>query len=196
MIYILGKGGHAGQVKASLYPNHPQMIGLEDTMHLTPLDQVICGVGDLHTRLDMWNEFKENDWATVIDENALVAKIADQGGIYIGPNSYVGEMCLIGANVLINYSVSIGHDCRIDDHAIISPGVTLCGGVILGERCQIGAGATILQGVHLDDGTNIPAGSLVVKPDDIRKPVRVVQDDGVPKITLGAGRPEHYLGSR
>lgn len=203
MIYILGKGGHAKQIRASS-ERATTMIDSDEERLVTAIDEVICGVGDLTTRLEQWEHFKAKgcQFATTMDASMFQSEMTSPvigEGAYIAGSCHIGEDIVIGRNVLINYSVSIGHGCIIGDHCIISPGVILCGDVIIGKRCQVGAGATILQGVELDDETNIPAGSLVVKPGDVRRPVRVVCDDRVPKITLGEDRPdppEHYPGSR
>lgn len=210
MIYILGKGGHAKQIRASS-ERATTMIDFDEERFVTAINdscscwnEVICGVGDLTTRLEQWEHFKAKgcQFATIMDASMFQAEMTSPvigEGAYIAGSCHIGEDIVIGRNVLINYSVSIGHGCIIGDHCIISPGVILCGDVIIGKRCQVGAGATILQGVELDDETNIPAGSLVVKPGDVRRPVRVVCDDRVPKITLGEDRPdppEHYPGSR
>jgi len=207
MIYILGKGGHAKQIRASS-ERATTMIDFDEERFVTAIlvgsgwNEVICGVGDLTTRLEQWEHFKAKgcQFATIMDASMFQAEMTSPvigEGAYIAGSCHIGEDIVIGRNVLINYSVSIGHGCIIGDHCIISPGVILCGDVIIGKRCQVGAGATILQGVVLNDETRVPAGTLVVGQNDFRKPVPMVHGDGDPTpVVKPVPLPSKPIGSR
>ena len=74
----------------------------------------------------------------------------------------------IGAHVLLNLNVTIGHDVVIGDYSSIMPGANISGNVTIGEATLIGSGATILQGITIGSKVRVGAGAVVTKdvPDN------------------------------
>lgn len=111
-------------------------------------------------------------------------------GASIRENVRMGDRCIIGRNVTINYDAQIGNDVRIQDGTHITGGCIIGRGTfigvnvttsndkrreivdyefvgatppVIGEWCLIGSGANILPGVRIGDGAVIAAGALVTK---------------------------------
>ena len=85
----------------------------------------------------------------------------------IGPGSViygrvrVSVNCKIGAGVVLNDSVSLGHDVTIGDYTSIMPGTGISGGCVIGKEVDIGGHAYIVPGRKIGDGARIAAGSIV-----------------------------------
>lgn len=131
----------------------------------------------------------------------------------IREDTRIGNRCVIGTKVDIQYAATIGDDVRILNEAqiaggsvigagsFIGPGVQTANdphvarhdladyqdrgqaGVTIGERVFIGVGAILLPGVRIGDGAVIAAGAVVTK--DVAVGARV---SGVP-ARLASGWP-------
>ena len=94
-------------------------------------------------------------------------------GVYVAPCSVIGPgsviyggttisvNCKIGAGVVFNDGVSIGHDVTIGDYTSIMPGTGISGGCTIGKEVDIGGHAYIVPGRKVGDGARIAAGSIV-----------------------------------
>lgn len=94
-------------------------------------------------------------------------------GGYIGPYTEIGPGCVfyggvtisvnckIGAGVLMNQMVNIGHDVEIGDYTTIMPTTGISGNCKIGKEVRIGGHAFIVPGRKVGDGATIAAGSIV-----------------------------------
>lgn len=167
---VLGNGGHANAVRSWIVPANADCRFSENNHDVQPNEKIVLGVGDLKTRVLLFELFKDQIY---------------NDGIQIMRNVTIDPTAKIGKNVLLNTGCQIDHDCDIGKHCIISPGAILCGNVKLGRGCQIGAGAIILEGTKLDAGTAIPAGSTYHQQTGLRRPVRILREG---KISGEAGK--------
>ena len=168
--YVIGDGGH-GRTIARL--TGAKLLGIGDAV---PNKCVLyVGFGDARKRQEIF--LSHLMWS-------MPPIIYGTNYGFLGDASQLmpGSVAMPGAdimqNVLINTGATVDHDCVIHNHCVLSPGAVLCGNVTLGEGCMIGAGAIIVQGVKLDAWTKIPAGTLVVGPNDFRRPTPMVHHDG------------------
>ena len=65
--------------------------------------------------------------------------------------------------VIVNLSVTLGHDVRIGKFATIMPGCNISGNVRIGEECMIGTGAKILQNLSIGKQCAVGAGAVVTQ---------------------------------
>jgi hypothetical protein len=221
---ILGKGGHAKMLKGVLirpfyerkfdkFDEEPEFIFLEKGDRLPKPDiytDFFVGVGDIKTRIELFNLIKElgepwfdDNFRGVLHPNScyecleadrvyyddLYSDYVISDGNQFLAFSYIGANSRLGQNILVNTGAQIDHDCKIGDHCVISPGAILCGGVELGVACFI------VEGVKLDAGTFVPAGTLVCGPSDYRKPIRMVRRDGADEVTFGSENLSDSLGT-
>ena len=73
----------------------------------------------------------------------------DQGGIYIGDNSFIGHNCVLA---------TLDHELNPEKRYIIHPAP-----IKIGKGVWIGSGVIILKGVTIGDGAVVAAGALVNK---------------------------------
>lgn len=94
-------------------------------------------------------------------------------GSYIGPHTEVGPGCVfyggvtisvnckIGAGVLLNQMVNIGHDVVIGDFTTIMPTTGISGNCTIGSEVKIGGHAFIIPKKKVGDSATVAAGSIV-----------------------------------
>jgi sugar O-acyltransferase (sialic acid O-acetyltransferase NeuD family) len=113
--------------------------------------------------------------AGVCSAAGLVPRTVVHPASVIGPETTLGQGCVvlalahvsssvtIGDHVQINYNVSIGHDCVLADFVTVLPGANVSGAVRLEEGATVGAGAVVLPGLTVGAGAMIGAGAVVTK---------------------------------
>ena len=69
--------------------------------------------------------------------------------------------CKIGAGVLLNQNVNIGHDVVIGEYTVVMTGTGISGGCKIGNEVNIGGHAFIIPGRRIGDQSTIAAGSIV-----------------------------------
>jgi sugar O-acyltransferase (sialic acid O-acetyltransferase NeuD family) len=97
------------------------------------------------------------------------------GNVFVGPNSQIGNFCIL------NTKSSIDHDCQIGDFNILSPSVTVAGTVLTGPECYFGMGALISNNLSIGAKSTIGANSFV--------------KDSVPANSFFAGSPARKINS-
>lgn len=94
-------------------------------------------------------------------------------GGFIGPYTEIGPGCVfyggvtiavnckIGAGVLMNQMVNIGHDVTIGDYTSIMPTTGISGNCTIGKGVKIGGHAYVIPNRKIGDGATVAAGSIV-----------------------------------
>ena len=130
-----------------------------------------CAIGDNDARAKIVRLAKGLGWkpATLVHPSAILARKVEIGaGSYIGPASVVSVDTKIGAHVIIDMHVSIGHDAVLKDFCAVFPGARISGCCCLGEYALVGSNATLLPGTKLGERAVVGASSLAhgsVEPD-------------------------------
>jgi sugar O-acyltransferase (sialic acid O-acetyltransferase NeuD family) len=93
----------------------------------------------------------------------------------IGPDTTLGEGCLvlggahvsssirIGSHVQVHYNATVGHDAVLADRVTVYPGANISGSVLLDEDVTVGSNAVVLQGLNVGRGTFVGAGAVVTR---------------------------------
>lgn len=127
---------------------------------------ITYAIGDPKTRFNLTQKLNPLGLnQTAIAHKSVITGVdvyLDQGTI-ICPNSILTTNISLGKYVIINLSVTIGHDCRIGDFVTISPGANISGNVKIGNFSYIGTNATIREGVTIGDHSIVGMGAVVVK---------------------------------
>ena len=129
-------------------------------------DEIVCNctIGDASTKANIQRRLTERgvQFETIKATTAGVASHTEIGpGCVLYWDVGVSVNCKIGAGVLLNDGVKIGHDTIIGDYTSVMPGTGISGGCIVGEEVNIGGHVFIVPGKKVGDGARIAAGSVV-----------------------------------
>jgi len=119
----------------------------------------------------------------LIDPTAILAgTVTWQDGFQVNAGVVVGVRCRFGRQVLINRSVSIGHDVTTGDFVTFGPAAVVCGTCTIGSGTFIGTNATILPKVNIGSNSIIAGGAVIRKdvPDRVMvagNPARIIKTD-------------------
>ena len=123
-----------------------------------------CTIGNAKTKAVIQKSLMDKgvQFATLVGYGAYIAPYSEIGpGSVIYGWTQVSVNCKIGAGVVLNDSVRIGHDVTIGDYTSIMPGTGISGGCIIGKEVDIGGHVYIVPGRKIGDGARIAAGSIV-----------------------------------
>jgi UDP-perosamine 4-acetyltransferase len=202
-IYMLGNGGHARVLAATLRALGLQCAGyfslergadsdlpwLGPDENLSTLDPSrayllngVGSVGNISRRRSVFERGKASHFTflTLVHPTAIVETDARlDEGVQVLAGAILQTGICVGANSIVNTGSIIDHDTHISAHCHIAPGARLSGGVRLGENSHVGVGATIIQQIQIGEGAVIGAGSVVLS--DVLQATRVA---GVPARPL------------
>lgn len=95
---------------------------------------------------------------------AVIASSCSWGsGLNVNAGVVVAANTVFGEQVLINRSVSIGHDVEVGDYATFAPGCVLGGQIRIGEGAFIGIHSTILPEVTVGANSVVGGGAVVTR---------------------------------
>ncbi len=123
-----------------------------------------CTVGDAKAKAVIQRELTDQGvrFETIIAKTAYIASSAEIGpGCVLYGSATVSVNCRIGAGVLLNDSVCLGHDVVIGDYTSIMSGTGISGCCTIGSEVEIGGHAFIIPGKKVGDRAHIAAGSIV-----------------------------------
>jgi sugar O-acyltransferase (sialic acid O-acetyltransferase NeuD family) len=150
--------------KATLINGYP-WLGPSNWI-LNHKDDVVCTctIGNAATKARIQRELTAKDvrFETIMATTAGVARFSEIGpGCVLYWNVGVSVNCMVGAGVLLNDSVKLGHDVVVGDYTAIMPGTSISGNCVIGEEVNIGGHAFVVPGKKIGDKARIAAGSVV-----------------------------------
>ena len=162
---LLGFLDDGGQYHEGMIINGYPWLGKRDWI-LDHKDEVVCTctVGNPRIKGMIQRELTE--------KGVTFETIIAYGG-YIGPYTEIGPGCVfyggvmiavnckIGAGVLMNQMVNVGHDTVIGDYTAIMPSTGISGECRIGSEVNIGGHAFIIPKRKVGDGATVAAGSIV-----------------------------------
>jgi len=189
-VIVLGAGGHAKVVIATLKAAGVEIIGVTDPdskthgqsilgvpvlggdelamKHKQGEIELVNGIGSTRPspkRRHIFERFKRAGYGfhAVVHPSAVIGEETDIGeGAQIMAGAVVQPGCRIGVDAIVNTHASVDHDCVIGAHAHVAPGAVLGGGVTIGDGAHVGAGSTVIQNVSIGAGALVAAGAAVV----------------------------------
>lgn len=182
-IIVVGAGGHAKVILATLtalsqnviglVDNNPKLIGTEVLNHPVigdisflnkyPRYSAICAIGDNQRRQMITSSFPEINWVTAIHPKATVHESVSIGkGTVVFAGAIIQPDTILGDHVIINTAATIDHDCHIEDFTHIAPGSHLGGGVHVGKGTLVGLGSSVRPSSAIGKWAVIGSGSVVV----------------------------------
>jgi sugar O-acyltransferase (sialic acid O-acetyltransferase NeuD family) len=196
-VYVIGAGGHAKVVIATLresgrevagaFDDDPQKEGMSimGVPVLGPIVKieslgkvgVVLAVGDNRRRKLLVESFGSRViWRKAVHPRAYVHESVQLGeGTVVFAGAVIQPESRIGAHSIVNTGATIDHDCTIGAFTHVAPGVHIAGGVKLEEGAFVGIGAAIINGLTVGEWSTIGAGAVVT--EDVQANVTAV---GVP----------------
>lgn len=157
-----GEQYHAGDV-INGYP----WLGKHDWI-LDHKDDVVCTctIGNTRVKAQIQQELTEKGvtFETIIAYSpcSFIGQFTEIGpGCVLYGGVTISVNCKIGAGVLMNQMVNIGHDTVIGDYTAIMPSTGISGNCKIGSKVSIGGHAFIIPGRKVGDEATIAAGSIV-----------------------------------
>lgn len=155
-----------------------------------------CAIGDNRARGEMVRRVQKFGWepATLVHPSAILDRtVAIGAGSCIGPATVISFNSKVGAHVVVDTHVSIGHDAVLMDFCEVFSGARINGNCQLGEYALVGCNATLLPGTLLGDGAVVGANSLAhgaVQPETtiFGVPARIIRRGRNPLSARGRER--------
>ncbi len=179
---VVGAGGHAKVVVATLQAAGAEVLGLFDddaekrgaavlgVPVVGPVEEaraagapLVVGIGDNRTRRRVVRLLARNaTWTTAMHPSAVVhPSVALGPGAVVSAGAVLQPDVHVGAHAVVNTGATVDHDGALGDFAHVAPGAHLAGGAHLGAGAFVGVGAAVLPGVHVGAWTTVGAGATV-----------------------------------
>jgi sugar O-acyltransferase (sialic acid O-acetyltransferase NeuD family) len=126
----------------------------------------ICMIADNSIREAQAREAEELGWKPValVHPTVIVARETTIGpGSYIGAGSIISPFAQVGAHVVVNNHVSVGHDSVMEDFSQACPGARISGRCVVGRSAFIGSNATLLPRCRVGEGAVVGANSVALR---------------------------------
>jgi sugar O-acyltransferase (sialic acid O-acetyltransferase NeuD family) len=102
--------------------------------------------------------------ATIVHPRAVIGPETVLGdGCVVLANAYVSSSVSLGDHVQVNYNASIGHDAALADFVTVLPGANVSGSVRLDAGVTMGSNSCVLQGLRIGRETFVGAGAVVTR---------------------------------
>lgn len=122
-----------------------------------------------------------NSFYNLVHPSAIIAtSVKWKEGFNVNAGVVIGTNTNLGKHVLVNRSVSIGHDVEIEDFVSFAPGCVIGGHSRICKGTFIGINATILPKVTIGSNSIIGGGAVVTKdvPDNtivLGNPAKIIK---------------------
>lgn len=182
-VYVIGGGGHAKVVIATLQAAGVDVAGVLDddaAKHGTTLlgvpvvgpveraaeggHEAVIAVGDNAVRRRIAERLAGVRFATAVHPAAVVHPSVEVGeGTVIFAGAVVQPDTCLGRHVIVNTAATVDHDGDLADYVHVAPGSHLAGNVALSEGAFLGIGSAVVPGVRVGAWATAGAGAVVVK---------------------------------
>jgi len=188
-VAILGEGGHAQEIAATLeHNNEKNFVRLDghniksdvicyfldennrtyDIPSYVSMCEILIGSGNMKTRKKMLIEANSLFKSTRYWPGTCICKSAQNLGFFgdgnvILQNAVIGNCAILDDHILINYGATIGHDTTIGELSVVSPNASIGGHCKIGKAVFVGAGAMIRENLSVGDDAIIGMGAIVTK---------------------------------
>lgn len=181
-VYVLGAGGHAKVVIATLRSaghavrgafsdradDHGRLVlgvpvlGPIESLFDHPQAPVVIAIGDNRARQKLAE--MPAPWMTCVHPGATVHESATvAAGTVVFAGVVVQPEARIGSHAILNTACTIDHECQLEDFAQIGPGAHLGGNCHVGEGAFVGLGAAVIHGVRIGTWAIVGAGAAVIR---------------------------------
>lgn len=198
-VLVVGAGGHAKVVLATLYDLGIDVEGVLDDARVSAIGEIlgvpiigpisllseqparaVLAIGSNAVRQRLAASLVEVEWLTLVHPRAVVHESVTLGsGTVVFAGAVLQPDTVVGRHVIVNTGATIDHDGRIVDFAHVAPGAHLSGGVTVGEGGFLGVGACAVPDITIGAWGIVGAAAAVVQ--DLPSNVTAV---GVPAMPI------------
>ncbi len=142
---------------------------------------IVIAIGNTAAKRRVAERLAGAQFATLVHPRAWLGERIEVGaGSVVCANVTATCDIVLGRHVILNLSVTVGHDARLADYVTVAPSVNVSGGVHVGAGCDLGTGAAIIQNVVVGAWSIVGAGAVVVRdlPENVTavgSPARVIK---------------------
>lgn len=140
--------------------------GLSSVADLSSDAAMVLAIGDPETKLKLALALRgQIHFPALIHPSAIVQ---DPLSVLIGEGAIIAAGAVlttsihIGAHVLVNLNVTVGHDSSIGAYSSVMPGVNIAGEVSIGEGVLLGSGCNIRNKVNIGHKVRVGMGAVVL----------------------------------
>src|SRR5690606_6096877 len=141
--------------------------GAGSIAHLQPEDALVIAIGDPAAKNHIVKAVtREITWPVLVHPAAIIQdrdSVSLGGGTVVCAGVILTTDIKIGAHVLLNLNVTVGHDSVIGSYTSVMPGVNLAGEVKVGERVLLGSGCNIRNRVSIGNDARVGMGAVALK---------------------------------
>jgi sugar O-acyltransferase (sialic acid O-acetyltransferase NeuD family) len=145
--------------------------------------ELIIAIGNPRTRALVAEKIEKLGipiYATLVHPSVKYSDTVEfSEGCIICANSILTTDVNIGKHVILNLSVTVGHETNIGQFSTVAPIVAISGNVTVESFSEIGTGACIRQGAKIGRGAMLGMGGVLTK--------------NIPDFTIFAGNPAKKL---
>lgn len=154
------------EMKGVVVDDVPVLGDIHDISHLKNKVEVVCaGIGDPALKKRFFQKTVEAGFRPadpLVHPSVILSRRVELGmACVVCAGSVLTVNIRLGACVVVNRIVNIGHDCHIGDFCTLSPGANLSGNVILDEGVYVGTGASIREKLQIGAWSVIGGGAFV-----------------------------------
>ncbi|QFP75895.1 acetyltransferase [Deinococcus sp. AJ005] len=182
-ILVVGAGGHAKVVIATLHAAGMDVVGVLDDRAESwgrsvlgypvlgglerlesTLGRAVLAIGSNAARHNIVARFPNVVWVSVVHPAATVHGSVQIGlGTVIFAGAVIQPDTMLGSHVIVNTGATVDHDCVLMDYVHVAPGAHLAGAVHLEEGVFLGVGCAVVPSVTVGHWTTVGAGGVVVR---------------------------------
>lgn len=182
--YVVGAGGHAKVVIATLRAAGHEILGILDdaderqgqavlgcpvigkTEQLATVGEqggVVIAIGNNRVRQGIAARFPWVRWLTVIHPAATVHdSVRLDEGTVVFAGAVIQPEVKLGAHTIVNTGALIDHDCVLEPFVHVAPGCRLAGNVRVGTGAFLGTGVCVIPGRYIGPWSTVGAGAVVI----------------------------------
>lgn len=181
-IFVIGGGGHAKVVIATLQAAGKDVAGIVDDKPSTKgqyllgvpvigtreevgarIGRAVIAVGANSIRRQIAESLPGVEWVTAVHPSAVVHESVTIGaGSVVFAGAVIQPDTRIGDHVIVNTGASVDHDCTVGDFIHIAPGCRLAGNITVGDGAFLGIGSSAIPGVRVGAEAMVGAGAVAI----------------------------------
>jgi sugar O-acyltransferase (sialic acid O-acetyltransferase NeuD family) len=184
-LYLVGSGGHARTVIATLKVLHVDIAGiftnLEDHVGTDLMGIPVLGLLDQvpapsesYLHICLGQPLLKQEWATLFPHHSFVAIVDPRAiidetsctlgeGCFVGPLAVIDGMVSIGAHSIVEVHALVAHDTKVGSFTLIGGMAAVAGSSVIGDGVVLGTHASTAPKIRVGNRAVLGSGSSAYK---------------------------------